>query len=221
MEDFTKTDPWRVFRIMAEFVEGFEELSKVGPAVTVFGSARAKPSSDQYALAERLARRLVESGFAVITGGGPGIMEAANKGAREAGGLSIGLNIDLPQEQAPNSYANLLINFRYFFVRRTMFVKYATGGFVALPGGYGTLDEFAEAITLIQTRKIQRFPLILMGADYWRGLADWFRNDLLSNGYINPEDLDLFTVTDDLEKVVSILRDHQLNHSGAQPVDAD
>ena len=167
MEDFTQGDTWRVFRIMSEFVEGFERLSKVGPAVSIFGSARVRPGDPVYALAEDLARRFVKAGFAVITGGGPGVMEAANKGAAEAGGVSIGLNIDLPQEQKPNPYASTLISFRYFFVRRVMFVKYATGGFVALPGGFGTLDELFEVLTLIQTGKVKKkLPVVMFGRRY-------------------------------------------------------
>jgi uncharacterized protein (TIGR00730 family) len=221
MQDFREGDTWRVFRIMSEFVEGFERLSASGPAVSVFGSARAQPGSETYALAEDLAGRLVRAGFAVITGGGPGIMEAANKGATEAGGVSIGLNIDLPEEQEPNPYATTLISFRYFFVRRVMFVKYATGGFVALPGGFGTLDEFAEALTLIQTNKIGRFPLILMGRDYWTGLADWLRQVLLPRGYIDAGDMDLFQIEDDPAEVVRLIDEQHRRMSGQQRVDAD
>jgi uncharacterized protein (TIGR00730 family) len=221
MQDFTQGDTWRVFRIMAEFVEGFEKLSRIGPAVSIFGSARELPGSPGYQLAEDLARRLAQAGFAVITGGGPGIMEAANKGATEAGGASVGLNIDLPHEQVPNPYAKTLINFRYFFVRRMMFVKYATAGFVTLPGGYGTLDEFSEAITLFQTGKVERFPMILMGRDYWAGLLDWFRNTLLARAYIEPADLELFQVEDDPAEVVRIIQEHHRRAGIRQPIDAD
>jgi len=221
MQDFTEGDTWRVFRIMSEFVEGFERLSKVGPAVSIFGSARVRPDSPTYALAEDLARLLVEAGFAVITGGGPGVMEAANKGAAEAGGVSIGLNIDLPQEQAPNPYATTLISFRYFFVRRVMFLKYATGGLVALPGGFGTLDEFVEAATLMQTNKIDRCPLVLMGREYWTGPTEWFQRVLLTREYIDSADLDLFQIEDDPAEVVRIIQAHYRKRNGQRRVDAD
>ncbi len=194
-------DTWRIFRIMSEFVEGFETLSTVGPAVTMFGSARTAPCDPNYQLAVRLARRCVESGFAVITGGGPGIMEAANKGAAEAGGRSIGLNIELPHEQKPNPFANTLIGFRHFFVRKVMFVKYAVS-FVIMPGGFGTLDEFFEAMTLIQTHKIMPFPVFLMDSDFWKGLMRWVQDTLVKGGKIDAEDLALFRVRDDPEEVI-------------------
>jgi uncharacterized protein (TIGR00730 family) len=197
-------ETWRVFRIMAEFVEGFDELSKLGPAVTIFGSARTAPDSPYYRLAEQTATAIVKAGMAVITGGGGGVMEAANKGAIEAGGRSVGLNIELPHEQKPNKYQNLSLSFRYFFARKTMFTKYARA-FVILPGGFGTLDEFFESLTLIQTGKMERFPVILMGSDFWAGLIDWVKNTLLKNGVVSPEDIDLCTLTDDPAEVVNIL----------------
>lgn len=205
MGNFTTEDPWRVFRIMAEFVDGFETLSKVGPAITIFGSARAKRSSSTYCKAERLGRLLVKAGYGVISGGGPGIMEAVNKGATEAGGESIGLNIELSQEQKPNPYVKTLISFRYFFARKVMFVKYARA-YVIFPGGYGTLDEFSEAITLIQTKRISPFPVILVERKYWQGLIDWFKKTLLTNGCILDEDLDIFQVVEEPEEVVEIIK---------------
>src|SRR4051812_34330546 len=204
--DFTHHDPWRVLRIMGEYVHGFDALAEVGAAVTVFGSARTAASDPMYAAARDLGRRLAEAGFAVITGGGPGIMEAANRGARDAGGLSIGCNIELPHEQGVNPYVDLAVNFRYFFCRKTMFVKYAEG-FVLFPGGFGTLDELFEALVLIQTRKILRFPVILFGSGYWRGLLDWVRQQLLGGGKIAPEDLRLLTVTDSTEEACRLLED--------------
>lgn len=204
---FTKEDPWRIFRIMAEFVEGFEVMSQVGPAVSVFGSARTKDGTPYYEQARRLGRMLAEAGFTVITGGGPGIMEAANRGASEAGGQSVGLNITLPHEQVPNPYANVQIDFHYFFARKVMFLKYASG-FVCFPGGFGTMDEFFEAMTLIQTRKVELFPVVLIGTEYWSQLVQWFRDHMLRDGlqeYIDPGDVDLCTVTDDLEQAVRIM----------------
>ncbi len=211
--DFTTQDPWRLFRIMAEFVESFEAMSKIGPAVTVFGSARTPPTDPWYAKAEELGGLLVKNGYATISGGGPGIMEAVNKGATEAKGISIGLNIELPHEQKPNPYVNRLLNFRYFFIRKVCFVKYASG-FVLFPGGYGTLDEFFESITLIQTDRIQHFPLVLMGHEYWDELVDWMRRRLLANKLIGPNDLDLFHVTDDPQSAVEFLLAHDpLRHA--------
>lgn len=198
-------DLWRLFRIMAEFTEGFEELASVGPAVSFFGSARAEPGERYYKLAEQTASEVVEAGFAVITGGGGGIMEAANKGAAEAGGQSIGLNIELPMEQIPNSYQNVTLDFRYFFVRKVMFLKYAHG-FIVFPGGYGTMDEFFESLVLIQTLKQASFPVILMCSDYWSGLIDWIKETMLNaHGYISPEDLDVFTMVDDPRRAVEII----------------
>lgn len=198
-------ESWRVFRIMAEFVEGIETLSQVQNAVTIFGSARVKPDDLYYQRTESLARLLVKDGFNVITGGGPGIMEAANKGASEAGGQSVGLNIRLPYEQKPNPYANIHIDYKYFFVRKVMFVKYAVA-YVILPGGFGTMDELFEALTLIQTRKIKSFPLILMGSEYWSGLIDWLKNTMMQEGKINPSDMELIQIVDEPEEVVKLIK---------------
>lgn len=190
-------DLWRIFRVMAEFVEGFDELATVGPAVSFFGSSRAKPQQKYYKLAEQTAFDIAKAGFAIITGGGGGIMEAANKGAAEAGGKSIGLNIELPLEQIPNNYQNLSLNFRYFFCRKVMFLKYAHG-FVVFPGGYGTMDEFTEALVLIQTLRQAYFPVILMGSEYWQGLIAWMKEKMLKeHHFISPEDLNVFTLVDD------------------------
>jgi uncharacterized protein (TIGR00730 family) len=198
-------ETWRVFRIMAEFVEGFEELATVGPAVSIFGSARAKPDDKYYKLAQKTAAILTKAGFAIITGGSSGIMEAANKGAAEAGGKSIGLNIELPHEQIPNKYQNLSLHFRYFFCRKVMFLKYAHG-FVAFPGGFGTLDEFTEAVVLIQTLKQAHFPVILYGTEYWGGLVDWFKDVMMKkHEYISPEDMDVFCLCDDPQKAADII----------------
>ena len=200
-------DLWRIFRIMAEFTEGFDELASVGPAVSIFGSARTKPESKHYKLAQETASLLVKDGFGVITGGGGGIMEAANKGAYEAGGKSIGLNIELPHEQMPNKYQNTSLSFRYFFCRKVMFLKYAHG-FIAFPGGYGTLDEAFEALVLIQTLKQASFPVILMCTDFWAGLIDWMNDKLLKeSGYISPKDMRVFTVLDDPKAAVKIITD--------------
>jgi len=198
-------DTWRMFRIMAEFVEGFELLSSVGPAVSIFGSARTKPEDPNYKMAVHLGRRCVEEGFAVITGGGPGIMEAANKGAAEAGGVSVGLNIELPFEQKPNPFAKKQMGFRYFFVRKVMFVKYAVA-FIICPGGFGTLDEFFEALTLIQTKKIKPFPVFLVNSGYWRGMLSWLRDTMVNENMIGAEDLSLFHVRDDPEEVIRELK---------------
>jgi uncharacterized protein (TIGR00730 family) len=195
---FTKEDPWRVFRIMAEFVDSFEILSQVGPSVTIFGSARTPPGDPYYKAAVQLARELAKSKLPVITGGGPGIMEAANRGAAERGGKSIGLNIELPFEQAGNRFANVPIHFHYFFSRKVCFVKYSIG-FVFMPGGFGTLDEFFEVLTLVQTQRIPRFPLILFGREHWRGLLRWMKGTLLAEKMISPGDLELVYLTDDVE----------------------
>ncbi|HUW57043.1 MAG TPA: TIGR00730 family Rossman fold protein [Planctomycetota bacterium] len=200
MTDFTQQEPWRVFRIMSEFVEGLDELAKLGPSVCIFGSARLPASSKYYHMAQAVARALVHQGFTVITGAGPGLMEAANKGASEAGGKSIGLNIDLPQEQKPNTYISHLISFRYFFVRKFLFVKHSTA-FVILPGGLGTMDEFFESMTLMQTLRIDRFPVYLMGSDYWQGLIAWLRDTMLTTGCISAHDLELYRMSDDPEEV--------------------
>ena len=203
--DWVHTDPWRVLRIQAEFVEGFGALAKLGPAISVFGSARTGQDDPEYALARRTAGLLVEAGFAVITGGGPGIMAAANRGAWEAGGTSVGLGIELPFEQGMNEWVDLGIHFRYFFARKTMFVKYAQG-FVVFPGGFGTIDELFEALTLVQTGKVTTFPIILVGSAYWSGLVEWLRMTMSTAGKISPTDVDLLHVTDDAEEVVAILR---------------
>jgi uncharacterized protein (TIGR00730 family) len=205
INEITIKDSWRMFHIIAEFVEGFEALAEIPPAVTIFGSSRAKPEDDVYQKAELIATRLAENGFAVITGGGPGVMEAANKGAALAGGHSIGLNIQLPFEQYPNPYSNLNLSFRYFFVRKVMFVKYAVA-YVILPGGFGTLDEFFEAVTLIQTKKIKPFPVILFGSEYWRGLLDWIKGTLLKQGIISPDDLDILHITDDPDDIIKTIK---------------
>ena len=202
--DFTHTDPWRVFRIQAEFVEGFDALSTVGPAASIFGSARTKPGTPYYEAARETGKLLVKSGLAVITGGGPGIMEAGNRGAEEAGGLSIGLNIDLPMEQDPNPYQNMSLDFRYFFVRKMMFIKYSLG-YVIFPGGFGTLDEMFEALTLSQNRKINQFPVVLYGYDYWGRMLDWIRETMLGEVYIDEADLDLFIVTDDVAEAANFI----------------
>lgn len=204
-EDFTKEDTWRIFRIMSEFVDGFEVLSQAGEAVSIFGSSRTKPNSAHYKLAEEVAYLLAKQGYAVITGSGPGLMEAANKGTKRAKGKSIGLNIQLPCEQKSNKYVDLLLDFRYFFVRKVMFVKYAKA-FVILPGGYGTLDEFTEAINLIQTERIAKFPVVLFGKEYWRGLIDWLKDTVLKNGCISKEDLNIFTVVDEPKEVVEAIK---------------
>jgi uncharacterized protein (TIGR00730 family) len=201
---FTDTDPWRVLRITGEFVEGFDTLADLGPAVSIFGSARTKPEHPNYAAAQETARLLAEAGLAIITGGGPGIMEAGNKGALEGGGTSVGLGIELPFEQGVNRYVRIPVNFRYFFVRKTMFLKYAQG-FVIFPGGFGTLDEFFESLTLIQTGKVRGFPVILFGSDYWQGLLDWLHQTLLPSGMISPADLKLIRVSDSPEEVRDLI----------------
>jgi uncharacterized protein (TIGR00730 family) len=203
--DFTKEDTWRIFRIMSEFVEGFEVLSKVGKAVSIFGSARTKRDSKFYKLTEEVAYRIAKEGYAVITGSGPGTMEAANKGTQRAKGQSVGLNIQLPCEQKPNKYVDTILSFRYFFVRKVMFVKYAKA-FVILPGGYGTLDEFFEAITLIQTRRINRFPIILLNSGYWKPLLEWLKNTVYALGNIDKEDLALFILVDEPKEVVEAIK---------------
>jgi uncharacterized protein (TIGR00730 family) len=202
--DWVHSDPWRVLRIQAEFVEGFGALAELGPAVSVFGSARTKVDSPHYRLGVEVGRALAKAGYAVITGGGPGAMEAANKGARDAGGASVGLGIELPFEQGLNEHVNLGVNFRYFFARKTMFVKYAQG-FVVLPGGFGTLDELFEALVLVQTKKVTSFPVVLLGHAYWDGLVDWLRSTVLPGGKVNVRDLDLFSVTDDPAEAVRII----------------
>ncbi len=205
VDAITVNDSWRLFKILAELVDGFEKLGEIYPAVTIFGSARVKPGDEIYERTVTIARKLAENGFNVITGGGPGIMEAGNKGAREGGAKSAGLNIMLPMEQEPNPYANVKLDFQYFFVRKVMFVKYGQA-YIGMPGGFGTLDEIFEALTLIQTHRIKPFPVILVGKDYWSGLADWIRSTLLTRQYISEEDLDLVTVLDDPDEVVHTIK---------------
>ncbi|MEW6517089.1 MAG: TIGR00730 family Rossman fold protein [candidate division FCPU426 bacterium] len=200
-------DSWRVFRIMSEFVDGFELMSKIGPAVTVFGSARAKAGSHEYQLARAIAAKLAKAGFAVITGGGPGIMEAANRGAFEVGGLSVGLNIELPEEQRVNRYVNLPLGFRYFFVRKVMFIKYASAA-VIMPGGLGTMDECFELMTLIQTAKVRPFPVILVGKDYWHTLLKWMDSHMVKSGMLSPKEIKPFRVLDDPEEIVREIKRH-------------
>ena len=202
--DWVHTDPWRVLRIQSEFIEGFGALAELGPAISVFGSARTKVDDPSYALAETLGRRLTEAGFAVVTGGGPGVMEAANKGASQAGGTSVGLGIELPFEAGLNEYVDRGLNFRYFFARKTMFVKYAQG-FIVLPGGFGTFDELFEALTLVQTQKVTSFPIVLVGTAYWSGLVDWLRSTVLADGKVSEADLDMFRVTDDVDEAVAVM----------------
>jgi hypothetical protein len=203
----TQQDVWRVFRVMAEFVEGFATLSKLGPCVSIFGSARIGSGTPYYRLAKSVAKEFVRAGYGIISGGGPGVMEAANRGAREAAGTSVGMNIDLPFEQQANPYidADKLITFKHFYVRKVMFVKYAQG-FIVMPGGFGTLDEFFESLTLIQTRKIHPFPVVLMGSEYWKGLMEWLKKHALSEGMISKSDLELFSITDDPKHAVGIVK---------------
>jgi uncharacterized protein (TIGR00730 family) len=202
--DWVHTDPWRVMRIQSEFVEGFGALAELGPAISVFGSARTRVDDPHYAMAEELGRKLTEVGFAVVTGGGPGVMEAANKGASEAGGVSVGLGIELPFETGLNQYVDRGLNFRYFFARKTMFVKYSQG-FLVLPGGFGTFDELFEALTLVQTEKVTSFPIVLLGEAYWSGLVSWVKDTVLAEGKVSPGDLEMFRVTDDVDEAVQIM----------------
>jgi uncharacterized protein (TIGR00730 family) len=201
LDEMSVKDTWRVFRMMAELVEGFDELSKIGPAVSMFGTARCKPDDPIYVLAETIAKKLADRGFAVITGGGPGVMEAGNKGALAAGGTSVGLNIKLPREQGGNQYQTKSLDFRYFFLRKLMFVKYAVA-FVILPGGYGSLDELFETITLIQTKKIKRFPMFLVDSKFWSPMIDWLKTEVVQRGYLSADELDLLTIVDDPDELV-------------------
>jgi uncharacterized protein (TIGR00730 family) len=210
--DWVHTDPWRVMRIQAEFVEGFGLLAELGVAVSVFGSARTPPGTPEYELAEDIAAALCHAGYAVITGGGPGIMEAANKGATEAGGVSVGLGIELPMESGLNNYVNIGVEFRYFFVRKTVFVKYSQA-FVVLPGGFGTLDELFEALTLVATGKITRFPIVLVGSAYWSGLLSWLKETMLDRGNIGADELALIRIADDTEEVVKIIKEAHIDLS--------
>ncbi len=205
VDDFKTGESWRLFKIMGEFVEGVDSLQEVGPAVSIFGSARTKPDQPEYKKAEKIAALFVKNNFAVITGGGGGVMEAANKGAAEAGGTSIGLNIVLPFEQEPNKYSNLNLEFNYFFIRKVMFIKYAFA-YIIMPGGFGTLDELFEAVTLVQTQRIKPFPIILVGSDYWSGLKDWIKSRLSEKKLISPEDFDILQVVDEPEEVVNIVK---------------
>ncbi len=205
IDDLKLGEAWRLFKIMGEFVDGIEGLHEIGPAVSMFGSARTKTGAPEYQKAEKIASLLAKGGFAVITGGGGGIMEAANKGAAEAGGTSVGLNIVLPHEQKPNPYANIQLEFDYFFLRKVMFVKYASA-YIIMPGGFGTLDELFEAVTLIQTHRIRPFPLILVGSDYWTGLVDWIRATLMAEGKMSSADLDILQIMDEPEEIVSAVK---------------
>jgi uncharacterized protein (TIGR00730 family) len=205
IDEITLRDTWRLFRIMAEFVEGFENLSDIYPAVSIFGSARCKKEDPLYLKTYQLAKALGKNGFNVITGGGGGVMEAANKGARDAGVKSVGLNIELPLEQKPNPYANIKLSFRYFFVRKVMFVKYAVA-YIIMPGGFGTLDECFEAITLIQTKKVKPFPVVLVDSEYWNGLVEWMKNTLIKANAICQEDINIFRVMDDIDEIVSYIK---------------
>ncbi len=206
IDEMKVQESWRIFRIMAEFVEGFEVLSRIPPAVSIFGSTRTRRSDEDYQKTEQTARKLAREGYAIVTGGGPGIMEAANKGAMEEGGVSVGINIDLPEEQKPNQYITTYLGFRYFFVRKMMFVKYAVA-FVIFPGGFGTLDEFFEPIQLIQTHKIKPFPVILVGKDYWKGLREWIEGVLLAQGKISPPDISLFHIVEEPDEVVRLIKE--------------
>jgi hypothetical protein len=208
MEDLKHSETWRVFRIQSELVEGFETLNGLGPAVSIFGSSQMKPGSYYYEKAVELGKKLSDAGFAVITGGGPGIMEGANKGAKQGKGKSVGLNIEIPAEQHPNKYQDISLSFRYFFIRKLMFVKYSMA-FIIFPGGFGTMDELFEALTLSQTKRIGVFPIILFGKDYWRGLIDWFKTNLIQNDTIAPEDLELISLADEVNEVCRILMEHR------------
>ncbi len=206
LDNFNVGDSWRLFKIMSEFVDGFDSLSEVTqPGVSIFGSARTSPDDKYYKLTEEVSARLAEAGYAIITGGGPGIMEAANKGANSVNGISIGLNISLPFEQEPNHFANLPLSFKYFFIRKVMFIKYAMA-FIGMPGGFGTLDELFEALTLIQTRRIKGFPIIMVGKDYWGGLIDWINEKMITSGNIHKEDLLIYDVMDDPDEIVNTIK---------------
>lgn len=205
LDDMSLKESWRLFHIMAEFVEGFENLTEVHPAVTIFGSARCKKGDPLYEKAYNLTKLLAANGFNIITGGGPGVMEAANKGAKEGGAKSVGINIELPYEQKPNPYSTLRLSFRYFFIRKVMFLKYGMA-YVVMPGGFGTLDEFFEAITLVQTKKMRPFPIILVDSSYWNGLLDWMKTNMLDQGKINEEDMDIFKVMDDPKEIVDYIK---------------
>ena len=213
--DWVHTDPWRVLRIQAEFVEGFGALAELGPAISVFGSARSQLDDPDYATGVKLGGALADAGFAVITGGGPGAMEAANRGASQAGGVSVGLGIELPFESGLNEWVDVGINFRYFFARKTMFVKYAQG-FIALPGGFGTFDEIFEAVTLVQTQKVTSFPIVLLGTEYWGGLVDWIRERVLAGGKVSEKDVGLLQVTDSVDDAVAIMIRARAEHDSTE-----
>lgn len=216
MEDLKTSETWRVFRIQSELVEGFETLNDVGPAVTIFGSARLSPENKYYKDAVRISKMLADDGFAIITGGGPGIMEAANKGAKKGKAHSIGLNIEIPSEQTPNKFQDVTLTFRYFFIRKLMFIKYATA-YIIFPGGFGTMDELFEALTLAQTKKIRAFPIILYGSEYWKGLIDWMKTTLVSNGTISKEDFVLFQMVDTPKDVRFLINEHYRVFGGVRP----
>ncbi len=216
MEDLKTSETWRVFRIQSELVEGFETLHDLGPAVTIFGSARLSQENKYYSDAVSLAKMLADDGFAIITGGGPGIMEGANKGAKKGKAHSVGLNIEIPAEQEPNKYHDISLSFRYFFIRKLMFIKYAIA-FIIFPGGFGTMDELFEALTLSQTKRIQSFPIILYGSEYWKGLIDWMKNTLVSNGTIAREDFALFSVVDTPQEVRFLINEHYKVFGGLRP----
>jgi uncharacterized protein (TIGR00730 family) len=216
MEDLKTSETWRVFRIQSELVEGFETLNDVGPAITIFGSARFSPENKYYKDAVRVAKMLADDGFAIITGGGPGIMEGANKGAKKGKAHSVGLNIEIPSEQTPNKFQDVTLTFRYFFIRKLMFIKYAIA-YVIFPGGFGTMDELFEALTLAQTKKIQTFPIILYGSEYWNGMIDWMRTTLVPNGTINKEDFALFQMVDTPKDVRFLINEHYRVFGGVRP----
>ncbi|MBA2559079.1 MAG: TIGR00730 family Rossman fold protein [Propionibacteriales bacterium] len=218
--EWVHADPWRVMRIQAEFVEGFGAMAELGPAISVFGSARSRPGDPDYRQGEALGGALARAGFAVITGGGPGAMESANKGASQAGGVSVGLGIELPFESGLNEWVDIGINFRYFFARKTMFVKYAQG-FIALPGGFGTFDEIFEAVTLVQTQKVTSFPIVLLGTSYWGGLIDWIRGVVLAGGKVSDKDLELLRLTDDVDEAVAIMVEAARSRVGEEPETAE
>ena len=206
VDELSSHESWRIFRIMSEFVDSIEQLSELPKAVAIFGSTKVTPADPYYQQAYDIAGRLAKEGFSIITGGGPGIMEAANKGAKDAGGISVGLNIELPQEQKPNPYANTSLSFRYFFIRKVMFVKYSSA-FIIMPGGFGTLDEFFEPVTLIQTDKIKPFPVIMVGKKYWSGMVDWMKNTLLKGGKVTPEDMKIFEIVDTTDEVMKAVKE--------------
>ena len=216
MEDLKTSETWRVFRIQSELVEGFEALHDIGPAVTIFGSSRLNPGDKCYKAAVAVAKMLADDGFAIITGGGPGVMEGANRGAKEGKAPSIGLNIEIPLEQHPNKYQDITLSFRYFFIRKLMFIKYAMA-YIIFPGGFGTMDELFEALTLAQTKKIQNFPIILYGSKYWKGLIDWMKNTLVPNGTVGREDFALFSIVDSPEEIRFLINEHYRVFGGVRP----